>query len=521
MSLATDIATNCAESIQVALEQIEFFQDQVKIIDNEKLDYDNAIRRVDWDMLEQVNVVNRDFDDVKNAYQARIDVTPSCRSDLFWRVIGAADNTDTGTDYTLKCTKLTAGSYEQLADFWYPAEGDSGAFKWEGTKVFMLMPDGSIQSFPINRSLGLAHTFGFDPRNYYGLKYYDEPYTEDIGNTFVGAFIGTISQASNQLTVMNPVGAGLSEALEIGQIIIPDDESIFSGTTKITGITTALVDLQNIDSLVGIATTESWVNILTVDNTALISLSAPKSDGTYGSFDVLDDPETILDTGRYLYQISKERDPFVPQTVGIMQTSNVGIGASIALDNSGNPSAPMSWDPNLNGWDISQDPNREEIVRPPKVGSGVCYWKTGFDYYPVTTAGGTTAEVEGATYITDGDQEEETEMYAPQNYPTSRLTCSTAIEEAITDAIGIVTNGSGTGTEQLLIGESGSRSTKAAGLNALRAERNEKYSLRIWGMRVSIGQQNEDMDRLATLRSYLGDETLRTVIDTPIGSAET
>ena len=35
MALATDIANNCAESIQVALEQIEFFQDQVKIIDNE------------------------------------------------------------------------------------------------------------------------------------------------------------------------------------------------------------------------------------------------------------------------------------------------------------------------------------------------------------------------------------------------------------------------------------------------------------------------------------------------------
>ena len=31
MGLATDISQNCSESIQVALEQIEFFQDQVKI----------------------------------------------------------------------------------------------------------------------------------------------------------------------------------------------------------------------------------------------------------------------------------------------------------------------------------------------------------------------------------------------------------------------------------------------------------------------------------------------------------
>ena len=179
----------------------------------------------------------------------------------------------------------------------------------------------------------------------------------------------------------------------------------------------------------------------------------------------------------------------------------------------------MSWDPNLNGWDISTDPNREEIVRPPKVGSGVCYWKPGFDYYPVTIPYGTTAATEGATTYVEDDGFNLAVMY--KTFASQGVSCASTIESAITDAIGIVTNGSGTGTEQLLIGESGSRSTKAAGLNALRGERNEKYSLRIWGMRVSIGQQNEDMDRLATLRSYLGDETLRTVIDTPIGSAET
>ena len=68
-----------------------------------------------------------------------------------------------------------------------------------------------------------------------------------------------------------------------------------------------------------------------------------------------------------------------------------------------------------------------------------------------------------------------------------------------------------------LIGAGSVRNLKAAGLNALRGERNEKYSLRIWGMRVSIGQQNEDMDRLSTLRTYLGDDTIREVMDKEIG----
>ena len=77
--------------------------------------------------------------------------------------------------------------------------------------------------------------------------------------------------------------------------------------------------------------------------------------------------------------------------------------------------------------------------------------------------------------------------------------CSGALNTAVTDAVGIAST-----KETDLIGDGSIRNLKADGLNALRGERNEKYSLRIFGMRVSVGQQNEEMDRLATLRTYLG-----------------
>ena len=89
--------------------------------------------------------------------------------------------------------------------------------------------------------------------------------------------------------------------------------------------------------------------------------------------------------------------------------------------------------------------------------------------------------------------------------------CSSALNTAVTDAVGIAST-----KETDLIGGNSIRNLKVDGLNALRGERNEKYSLRIWGMRVSIGQQNEDMDRLATLRTYLGDDTIRNVMDESI-----
>ena len=53
----------------------------------------------------------------------------------------------------------------------------------------------------------------------------------------------------------------------------------------------------------------------------------------------------------------------------------------------------------------------------------------------------------------------------------------------------------------------------AEGVNALREERNEDYSLPIFGMRVGIGAQNEIVDRLNTLQRHLDDLTIRNVVD--------
>jgi len=343
--------------------------------------------------------------------------------------------------------------------------------------------------------------FGFNPRNYYGLKYYNEPYSDDIGNTLVGGFIGTITQGESTLTVMNPVGAGLSELLAIGQIIEPQNIDVFTGTAKITGITTGLTDLRDIESLVGIATTQSFVNIITVDQTATRSVRAPLDDGSYGSFEVLDDPDNFADSGREKYSLNQMADPFLPQTVGIMQTANIGIGVSLALDNSGYPTAAMSWDPNLEGYVVEYDSRGRALAGPveaPKVGSGKCFWKEGFTAYPVLSGGARAAEDDTRTINSN---------VLAGAYGTLS-SCSSALETAITDAIGISST-----KETALLGDGSARNLKVEGLNALRAERNEHYSLPIWGFRVGIGAQNEIVDRLITLQQHLDDLTIRNVID--------
>ena len=491
MALASKLFSQAGEDLQGALEAIDGLQNRVVIVDNDKLPYDQAIYKLDENLLDQCDVVNEAFNDVETAYNDRI--VGVCRTDMFWRVTAINTLVDP-TEYSLKCTKLTAGGYPALT---------KGGVVGLGSTVSFLHPNGSVTNFPCNDRIqeilgvGFGYTFGFDPRNYYGLKYYNEPYSDDIGDTFVGGFIGTITQGQSTLTVMNPVGAGLSELLAIGQIIQPKNLNVFSGTTKITGITTGFTDLRDIESLVGIAETLSKVNILTVDSSALRTVRAPLDDGNYGNFEVLDDPANFANSGREKYSLPKDADPFIPQTVGIMQTANIGAGVSIALDNSGFPSASMAWNPDLEGYSIQ--PSGVPIIEPPKVGSGKCFWRVGFDKFPKTAGGGRAAE--DATRTVEID--DITNVYG------NLSACSAALETAITDAVGVSST-----KETTLIGSNLTNNPSLVeGVNSMREERNEHYSLPIWGFRVGIGAQNEIVDRLQILQRHLDDLTIRNVID--------
>ena len=509
MTLSSKLFAQAGEDLQTALESVSDLQDRVIIYDNDKLSYDQAIYKLDEDLLDQCNVVNVAFNDVETAYNNRI--AGICRTDMFWRITNISQGTGDDDDtYSVTCTKMTAGGYAKLSNFWYPPDdGDGGGTEYFGNTLIVLRPDGTKQIFPINnqneRSLGVGYTFGFEPRNYYGVKYYNEPYSDDIGDTFVGGFIGTITQGESTLTAMQPVGLGLSESLKIGQIIQPKDIDVFSGTAKITGITTGQTDLRVIvPSYVGIGTTLSWVNIITVDTVALRSVQAPLEDGSYGSFDVLDDPDNFADSGRQKYSLTKDLDPFLPQTVGIMQTSTIGTGVSVALDNSGYPTAAMSWDPNLEGYIVEYDAYGRALagpVEPPKVGSGVCYWKAGFTDFPKTSGGAKAAEGTSRTVDASGIGN----LYEPI---TQGASC-TALDTAVTDAIGI----SSTKETTLRGVNDTSNPTLVEGVNAMRGERNEHYSLPIWGFRVGIGAENETVDRLQSLQQHLDKLTIRNVID--------
>ena len=83
--LSTELRKKSSEEAEFAIQNVENLQNQIVILDNDKLLYDNGIERLERDVFNSITEVNDDFSDVADAYQDRID--SDCRTDLFWRFL--------------------------------------------------------------------------------------------------------------------------------------------------------------------------------------------------------------------------------------------------------------------------------------------------------------------------------------------------------------------------------------------------------------------------------------------------
>ena len=580
-------------------------------------------------MFGEIQIVNRAIDDVKDAYQDHFTGVTSCRSDLIW--VATNHNTSpTPSLWNFVCVKLNENGYTQMMNqlaedfpggnlvgvgstfFYYLDPSDAvGLVTTSPTNAVTGAEQGTTNSFTHDAD---TFRFGFAPKNYYGLKYYVDPYQLDIGDTFVTSFIGTITSGSNSLTVMSPVGSTgqdpvLSPIYKTGQIVTCDKDGVFSSTTKIVGINTGTADLAQIPTTgaAGVVTTNvSTVNILSVNPSAGAGVSAFESI----SFSVLDNPTTgpvgvisdvtsngevykvsqkyhavpstsnlggegatfsvftnasggiatvgistttggvaidiigagglgyangdtitiagtsigmgagttvndlsftvkTIQDGRFRFGFILHDDPSYwpqpndPQTVGIMQTANIGIGGRISLDNSGDPKGSQSWDPALEGEQMPMDPTNFSIltrVDPPTVGADKSYWKVGFQTAPTPNNGTGILAYEGQSV-------NNVENNALGALLSTLSACSSDSNTKISNAIGILTTKEASFTD-----EDGRNNLLVDATNALREERNE-LCMRIWGNRTAIGDLNNKITRLESLRGFINMETIEDIIE--------
>ena len=305
MALTDKIKKDITEKNKQKSENIEYFKEQILITDALKEDYDNAVKSIDSDLLGDIETVNNTLVGVQSAYQDRID--SGCRTDLFWRVVGF--DTSTG-EYSLVVDKLSIIGY--------------------GSSVVFVDTSGGITTY----AEGVVEIPGVEGDNLHAIRYYDEPYMKDIGDTTIGSFIGIVGTASTILTVMSQSSEELVSTFDIGNLILSSKDGVFSGgsnkivgfgTTTVTGISTTVME-----EVVGIATTSFDTDTIILETSTVGFSSLPESDGSYTQFTIVTDPDTFDQTKtRFRYQVKFTKNPFSPQTIGIMDSSKIGVGTFI------------------------------------------------------------------------------------------------------------------------------------------------------------------------------------------------
>ena len=490
--LSTELKARAQSDIDFKIQNIDTLLSEIVVIDDDKSLYDRGILKLENKILDGVVHVNEGLQLVTDAYQDRID--SGCFSDLFWRQIGfSTGNGESPPTYTFECTRLNSDGY---------------AAAGIGTDQYVVKfanGDGTTSLYPANSNyadelVGFTsfvsdQFFGFERENRYAMKFYSQPFDKDIGNTLVGEFIGTCGLGVTTLTVMQPVGLGMT--FGVGQIVRSIGKlSIFPDTAKIVGVGTTYADLRAVPN-VGFGSTnpQATVSLLTMDRVCGAGASAIEAI----QFRVLNDPDEFSSDDRKRYNIPFNQDPFSFETISSAyresDRNTLGIGISMFISRDGAPNITRDWDQHKKNLPekIGDEPH-PDYAPEPLVGGGKQIYKIGFDKRPID-AFGDPAE-EGDIRTTQGLGGLGIVLY--EDTPS----CSTGIAQSVTDSIAEAARRK---TEFDSAG--GYYDTLTEANTALRNQRNSTQ-LGIHGIRKMLGNLNEELDALLRLQVLIGIGTI-------------
>ena len=493
--LSTELKARAQSDIDFKTQNIDTLLSEIVVIDDDKSLYDRGILKLENKILDGIVHVNEGLEILSGAYQDRID--SGCFSDLFWRQVGFSSGTGQGgaDQFTLECTRLNSESYQPV-----------GAGSSQNVVKF-IESDGTSIFYPINSNFSdeIAEVgfpnfadnqfFGFERENRYAMKFYSQPFDKDIGNTLVGEFIGTCGLGITTLTVMQPVGSGLT--FGVGQIVRSIGKlSIFPDTAKIVGVGTTYADLRAVPNVgFGSTNAQATVSLLTMDRVCGAGASAIEAI----QFRVLDDPDEFSSDDRKRYNIPFNQDPFSFETISSAYRESdrevLGLGISMFISKDGAPSNAQSWDQHKkNIPEKIGDEDHPDYVPEPLVGGGKQIYRVGFTERPIDISGDPAEE---------GDIRITTSLN-PIGFPLYEDTpsCSAGIAQSVTDSIAEAARRK---TEFDSAG--GYYDTLTEGNTALRNQRNS-IQLGIHGIRKMLGNLNEELDALLRLQVLIGIGTI-------------
>lgn len=464
-------------------------------IDAEKEPYQNGINALDILNYTQLNEANIAINSVGKAYQDRID--SGCRSDLFWRVVDIAtemDGDDPVDRYSITVTKIQPSG---IGVSGYSSIVGAGV---TSDKLTLVDQDGTSGI----TSIGLDSKLGFVTDFYHGLKIYDEPFYEDLIDSYVIGAVGRIGFNTNSLflfssTTLSGTNSG-GIGIETGMQVTSSKNGVFpgvQGTNTIVAVGTTVVNIQEA-GISGINTTTSTVFLLTLENNSTSQALAPDNNsGDYVIFNIIRNPDDFD-----LEELSLPFDTpvYTPQTIKIMTEGTIGHGVKIEKNNSGEPNITASWNQFMEGlFDYTQD-DPDVVVVEPSVGAGRSHYRVGFNRkprHPITgndASEGTTIQVLAAP-LSNGS------LYSDTS------SCSTEIANNITNAIA-----SRDALENAIANDNGKFKKRLTLANGLRKQL-ERFNLRIFAYRLQSGDSKRRQAGLTTFQGLLDDQEFLDVLN--------
>jgi hypothetical protein len=450
MTVSQEILENLKEELDSKIKQREGILDRLALADIEIDRYTKLIVEVDKEALGLVQQVNATIGPIKTAYDARLNA--GCVTNLIWEqkkswtgtsFAGGGQPTFT-TFQTWKVVKNGgppenghgAGTgtygyvpYQGLKYYKRPSNRDYGSnlvtqftayvslgSTWVGISTVNFL-DGIEPSIPSEIQIGDTLTDDLDNPQLFTTG--DLPEVTGFGTTDVvgilTTLVGGISTGSN---IFYHFGAGDNTLVQTGMVLLEPEVSglgtsyvgIFTSSsfTEVTGFGTGTQIIEYYDSAGILTTTTLQVTTLTLSNPALIGLeegdfrvgvvttipAVSISTVALGSSET-SDMFVIRTQGDIDAGFDYTKNPNSPEKIGILNSSNLGIGHSLKYSANGDPNKQQTWKPETARPRISK---YAPAIKEPFVGAGRAEYWVGTTQWPTLTK--TTATVNPGTGLT-------------------------------------------------------------------------------------------------------------------------
>lgn len=393
---------------KIKLKEIQKKQtlESLAILDAQIDKIDELIIKIDSNALVYINEITNSVNDLYSSYNQRI--SSGCRSDLYWECV----------DCWEVCT--TQGGQDECVTYCrYEVKRDPSLLndiKYTGIKYYQKRSNRDYDTDIVDAFIGdiddgstvivVKDPNGLPPEINIGDTIVDNidntttlfnignlPKVVGFGTTsaIVGVSSNIIGGIGTGSTIFAHYGSGDSSGFQVGYRI----ERAGIVTASIVGFGTTNFPVEYYDEIqeefvTGIVTARSFI----LDSPAIASAAekifsvgvVSSFPGVFLSTEAISFGSTVTFTAiRYsnenIYEeFDYTKNPNSPLKIGIIDSSNLGIGHSVYFDESGDPVGPDTWKPEKSYI----DPITNEVKKPePEIGAGKVIYSIGDFTWPV------------------------------------------------------------------------------------------------------------------------------------------